>query len=59
MTEEKVVTFEQAKLQQWNIAYHRMIYAKENQKGCQCADCKVHFKAIRAEELRGSLEGAK
>lgn len=44
------MTYEQAKENQWNIAYHRIVYAKENQKPCKCDDCKEHFEAIKAHE---------
>lgn len=41
-------TYEQAVLNQWNIAYHRMLVAKEENKQCNCDECKQHFAAIKA-----------
>lgn len=45
-------TYEQAVLNQWTIAQHRIDFAKEAEKdgdknrSCPCKDCKEHFDAL-------------
>lgn len=40
------MTYEQALQSQWTIAQHRIAYAKENQKPCNCSDCREHLAAM-------------
>lgn len=40
-------TYEQAVLNQWVIAYHRIAFAKEEHRQCNCDDCKEHFEALK------------
>jgi hypothetical protein len=45
------MTYEKAAQNQWNVAYHRIMVAKDNAKDgepgqCKCADCKEHLEAI-------------
>lgn len=39
-------TYEQAVMNQWVIAYHRMAFAKEENRACNCNDCKEHLAAM-------------
>jgi len=45
------MTYEKAVANQWAVAYHRIMYSKENHKPCTCEDCREHLAAI-AEEKR-------
>jgi hypothetical protein len=45
------MTYEQAKANQWNVAWHRMKVAEDNKKkgkneGCDCENCIEHLEAI-------------
>lgn len=41
------MTYEQAVRNQWAVAYHRMLYAKQHEgKQCRCDECKEHLDAI-------------
>lgn len=50
------MTYEQALQQQWVIAQHRITYAKENQKSCNCSDCREHLAAINEGERARGME---
>lgn len=45
-------TYEEAVLNQWVIANHRLDFAKDAEKegvknrSCSCKDCKEHFEAL-------------
>lgn len=44
-------TYEQAVLNQWNIAAHRIAFAKDPDKKtaqCNCDDCKEHLAALKS-----------
>lgn len=51
-------TYEQAVLNEWTVAYHRMKFAEEAKKqgenpDCRCADCKEHFAALKSQSTQG------
>jgi hypothetical protein len=57
------MTYEQAVLNQWTIAYHRIKAAEENTKAgrmasCKCADCREHMEAIAKGPQNSALAGA-
>ena len=48
-------TYEQAVLNQWTVAYHRMKFAEEDKKDgsnpdCKCEECREHFAALKTKE---------
>jgi hypothetical protein len=47
--ERPQLTKSQAINNQWTIAYHRLVYAKEHNKPCRCVDCREHLAAMKEE----------
>jgi hypothetical protein len=52
-------TYAQAVANQWNIAAHRIAFAKEAEKdgdknrSCDCNECKEHFAALKLGPQNG------
>ena len=47
------MTYQEAVKNQWAVAYHRMMFAKDPNKKtvtCHCDDCKEHFEALKSGE---------
>ena len=52
------MTYEKAISNQWNVAYHRIQFSKEEHRPCDCRECREYFAALEKGPIRDSAIAA-